>query len=95
MELFKVNGRLNDAEVRRGVVSSADSAIPRLLLLNIEVLLRYGNHPKRTLSVMVREATRAITRKIRPLLGLAKALILSETNWILSPEFAISKFQRT
>ncbi len=58
---------------------------------NIEVLLRYGSRPRRSLSMMVREVPRAIRGVIRPFFGLTEDLILSETNWIASPGFAISK----
>jgi hypothetical protein len=58
---------------------------------NIEVLLRYGNPPRRSLSRMVRQGKRTIPRAVRSVLGWMRGLIWSESNWIMSSGFAISK----
>ena len=61
---------------------------------NIEVLLRYGNQPRRSLSIMVREGKRAFTRVVWSVLGWMECLGWFGTNWILSPAFTLSKLQK-
>jgi transposase len=60
---------------------------------NIDVLLRYGNRPMRSLSMTVREGKEALTKATRFLLGLMKGLNSSGSNWILSPGLSVSKYQ--
>lgn len=60
---------------------------------NIDVLLRYGNRPRRNLSMLVREGTRAFTRAVWLVLCWMKDLIWSETNSILSSVFASLNFR--
>jgi len=52
---------------------------------NIEVLLRYGNRPTRSLLMVVRKGKEAFTKAIGSLLGLMEGLISFETSWIPSP----------
>jgi hypothetical protein len=61
---------------------------------NIEVLLRYGEHPKRSLSVMATQGKRVFTKAGRSVSDWMKGLIWTETNWILSPGFAIPGSQK-
>jgi transposase len=57
---------------------------------NIEVLLRYGGQPRRSLSIMVNQIEKAVTKTIRSISGWMKGLILPDTNWIQSTGFAIA-----
>jgi len=56
---------------------------------NIQVLLRYGGEPRRSLSIMVNQIGENITRTIRSVSGWIKGLILPKTNGIISTGFAI------
>jgi len=56
---------------------------------NIQVLLRYGGEPRRSLSIVVNQIEETIARTIRSVSGWMKGLILPETNGIISTGFAI------
>ncbi len=45
------------------------------VIQNIEVLLRYGEQPKKSMSVMVNELKEAIKRGIRPISGMVQGLM--------------------
>jgi len=54
---------------------------------NIEVLLRYGERPKKSLTVRVNQVEGAIKRAIRPISGMIKDLMVMDTNGIMSLNF--------
>jgi transposase len=54
---------------------------------NIEVLLRYGQRPKRSLLVRVNQAKRVIQGVIQPILGIIGHLRVMETNGTTSSNF--------
>lgn len=62
---------------------------------NIEVLLRYGEAPKKSLSVQINQVKGAIKRVIRPISGMIKCLISMETNRVMLPDFALVGFIET
>jgi hypothetical protein len=51
---------------------------------NIQILLRYGYLPKKSLAEMVNQVKVTITSGIRPVLGLIKDRSVNETNQTLS-----------
>ena len=54
---------------------------------NIEVLLRYGEQPKRSLLVKVNQVTGGIKGVIEPILGMIKGLMAIGTNGIRSLDY--------
>ena len=54
---------------------------------NIQILLRYGYQPKKSLTAMVNQVKGTITRGIRPILGLIKGLNTNEMNQTLFQGF--------
>jgi len=54
---------------------------------NIEVLLRYGERLKKSLTVRVNQVEGAIKRAIRPISGMIKDLMVMDTNGIMSLNF--------
>ena len=62
---------------------------------NIEVLLRYGERPEKSLTVRVNQVEGAIKRAIRPISGMIKDLIPMKTNWIMSLDFFHAGFNET
>jgi len=54
---------------------------------NIEVLLRYGEQPKKTLAVKANEVKGVMERVIHPISGMIKDLIAMETNGIIPSGF--------
>ncbi len=62
---------------------------------NIQVLLKYGHKPKKSLSVQVNQVKGAIKRVIRPISGMIKGLISMETNRIMLPDFVLVGFIKT
>jgi transposase len=54
---------------------------------NIEVLLRYGERPKKTLSVKVNQVRGVIKELIQPISYMIKDLRVAETNGIMSLDF--------
>ncbi len=59
---------------------------------NIEVLLRYGERPKRSLVVRVNQPEGEIKRGIRSILGMIKDFMVIEANGIMSSNFAHGGF---
>ena len=55
---------------------------------NIEVLLRYGEGPKKSLSVKVNQVKGVVTRVIQPISAMMKDLMNKGTNEIMSLDFA-------
>jgi hypothetical protein len=62
---------------------------------NIQVLLKYGHKPKKSLSVQINQVKGAIKRVIRPISGMIKGLISMETNRIMLPDFVLVGFIKT
>jgi len=62
---------------------------------NIQVLLKYGHKPKKSLSVQINQVKGAIKRVIRPISGMIKCLISMETNRIMLPDFVLVGFIKT
>ena len=62
---------------------------------NIQVLLKYGHKPKKSLSVKINQVKGAIKRVIRPISGMIKGLISMETNRIMLPDFVLVGFIKT
>jgi hypothetical protein len=54
---------------------------------NIEVLLRYGERPKKSLLAKVNQVEGAIKGGIQPISGMIKNLMLIKTNGIISLDF--------
>jgi transposase len=54
---------------------------------NIGVLLRYGERPKKSLTVRVNQVEGAIKRVVQSILGMIQDLIVIETNRIMSLDF--------
>ena len=54
---------------------------------NIEVLLRYGEQPKKSLLVKVNQVAGEIKGVMQPISGMIKDLIVKETNRIMSIGF--------
>ena len=65
------------------------------VIQNIEVLIRYGEAPKKSLSVQINQVKGAIKRVIRPISGMIKGLISMETNRIMLPDFVLVGFIKT
>ena len=65
------------------------------VIQNIEVLIRYGEVPKKSLSVQINQVKGAIKRVIRPISGMIKGLISMETNRIMLPDFVLVGFIKT
>ena len=59
---------------------------------NIEVLLRYGERPKKTLLVKVNKVKGVIKGGIQPISGMIKDLMVIETNGIMSLDFVRVRF---
>jgi len=59
---------------------------------NIEVLLRYGERPKKSLLVNVNQVKGVIKRVIQPISGMIKDSMNIETNGIMSSDFALVGF---
>jgi hypothetical protein len=59
---------------------------------NIEVLLRYGEAPKKTLTIKVSQIEGAIRRVILPISGMIKELVRTKTNGIMSLNFTHAGF---
>ncbi len=55
---------------------------------NIDVLLRYGEQPKKSLLVKVNRVKGVIKGVTQPISGMIKDLIAIETNRIMSSDFA-------
>jgi hypothetical protein len=55
---------------------------------NIEVLLRHGEGPKKSLSVKVNQVKGVVTRVIQPISAMMKDLMNKGTNEIMSLDFA-------
>jgi len=62
---------------------------------NIEVLLRYGERPEKSLTVRVNQVQGAIKRAIRPISGMIKDLMPMKTNWNISLDFFHAGFNET
>ncbi len=62
---------------------------------NIEVLLRYGGQPKKSLSVKVNQVKGVIKGVTQPIFGRIKDLMVIETNGIMSLDFAFVEFSET
>jgi hypothetical protein len=54
---------------------------------NIQVLLKYGYEPKKSLSLIVNQVKGVIPRGIRPVSDMIKGLIITEMNQIMSKDF--------
>ena len=54
---------------------------------NIEVLLRYGERPKKSLTVKVNQVKGVIKGVMQPISGMIKDLIVMETYGIISLRF--------
>ena len=54
---------------------------------NIEVLLRYGEQPKKTLLVKVNQVKGVIKGVTQPISGMIKDLMVIETHGIMSLDF--------
>jgi hypothetical protein len=54
---------------------------------NIEVLLRYGERPEKSLTVRVNQVEGGIKRVVQSILGMIKDLMVTETNGIMSLDF--------
>jgi hypothetical protein len=59
---------------------------------NMEVLFRYGEGPKKSLSVKVNQVKGEIKRVIRPISGMIKDLMNMETNGIMSSDLVLVGF---
>jgi hypothetical protein len=59
---------------------------------NIEVLLRYGERPKKSLLVKVNQVKGVIKRSIPPISGMIKDLMGMETDGFMSSKFAHAGF---
>jgi uncharacterized protein (UPF0179 family) len=59
---------------------------------NIEVLLRYGEQPKKSLLVKVNQVKGVIKEVIQPISGMIKDFMVMETNGIMSLDFARAQF---
>jgi hypothetical protein len=59
---------------------------------NIEVLLRYGERPKRSLVVRVNQPEGEIKRRVRSILGMIKDFMVIEANGIMSLNFVHGGF---
>jgi hypothetical protein len=55
---------------------------------NIEVLLRYGERPKKSLLIKMNQVRGVIKGVTQPISGMIKDLIAIETNRIMSSDFA-------
>jgi hypothetical protein len=55
---------------------------------NIEVLLRYGERPEKSLTVRINQLEGAIKRMVPSIWGMIKDLIVIETNRIMPLDFA-------
>ena len=62
---------------------------------NIEVLLRYGGQPKKSLLVKVNQVRGVIKGVIQPLSRMIKDFMVIETNGIMSLAFARVPFRET
>jgi hypothetical protein len=62
---------------------------------NIEVLLRYGEQPKKSLLVKVNQVKGVIKGVIKPISGMIKDLTVIETNGIISLDFVGVGFNET
>jgi transposase len=62
---------------------------------NIEVLLRYGGQPKKSLLVKVNQVKGVIKGVIQPISGMIKGFMVIETNGIMSLAFARVPFRET
>ena len=58
----------------------------------MEVLFRYGEGPKKSLSVKVNQVKGEIKRVIRPISGMIKDLMNMETNGIMSSDLVLVGF---
>jgi len=59
---------------------------------NIEVLLRYGDPPKKTLTIKISQIEGTIRRVILPIWGMIKELVHTKTNGIISLNFTHARF---
>jgi len=59
---------------------------------NIEVLLRYGEQPKKTLLVKVNQVKGVIKGVTQPISGMIKDLMGIKTNGIISLNFVHARF---
>ena len=59
---------------------------------NIEVLLRYGERPKKSLSIKINQLRGAIKGVTQPISGMIKDFMVMETNGIMSLDFARAQF---
>jgi transposase len=59
---------------------------------NIEVLLRYGEQPKKSLTVRVNQVEGVIKRAVQSILGMIKDLMVIEANRIMSLDFIFVGF---
>jgi hypothetical protein len=59
---------------------------------NTEVLLRYGERPKKSLSIKINQVRGVIREGIQPISGMIKDLMVVETNRIMSLDFARVQF---
>ena len=54
---------------------------------NIQVLLKYGYEPKKSLSLLVNQVKGVIPRLITPVSDMIKGLIITKMNRIMSKDF--------
>jgi hypothetical protein len=59
---------------------------------NIEVLLRYGERPKKSLSIKVNQLRGVIKGVTQPISGMIKDFMVMKTNGIMSLDFARAQF---
>jgi hypothetical protein len=68
-------------------MAGADPGVLVSAVQNIQILLRYGYPPKKSLAAMVNQVKVTIMSVIRPVLGLIKDRSVNEINQTLSQGF--------